>query len=68
MFEVAILRTCSVIGASRLGGRMAELLERAGPKPLPDVQGRPEKLGFWVACVLPLPGEKQQEVGCVLSK
>lgn len=51
-----------VIGASRLGGRVAELLERAGPKPLPDVQGRPEKLGFWVACVLPLPGEKQQEL------
>lgn len=49
---------------------MTELLERAGPKPPGDIQGRAEKLGFWAACVLPLTGEKQQEVRyfvCVLN-
>lgn len=45
---------------------MTELLERAGPKPAGDIQGRAEKLGFWAACVLPLTGEKQQEVSYFL--
>ncbi len=42
---------------------MAELLERAGPKP-PGAGAQPreraEALGFWAGCLLPLgPGEQQ---------
>lgn len=41
---------------------MTEMLERAGPKPPPGCAGRAEKLGYWVACVLPLSTETQQKV------
>mmetsp|Transcript_14889 Transcript_14889/g.44946 ORF Transcript_14889/g.44946 Transcript_14889/m.44946 type:complete len:483 (+) Transcript_14889:291-1739(+) len=51
-----------VIATTRLGGRMTEMLERAGPKPPPGCAGRAEKLGYWVACVLPLSTETQQKV------
>ena len=56
----------SAMSATRLGGRVAELLERAGPKPAgggggSGQQGRHyETLGFWAGCLLPLgPGEQQ---------
>jgi len=58
--------TCCIFGdrvmsATRLGGQVAELLERAGPKPPPNAPRRPEALGFWAGCLLPLrPGEQQQ--------
>lgn len=51
-----------VIAATRLGGRMTEMLDRAGPKPPAGCDGRAEKLGYWVACVLPLSTDAQQEV------
>ena len=41
---------------------MTEMLDRAGPKPPAGCEGRAEKLGFWVACVLPLSTGAQQEV------
>lgn len=49
------------MSASRLGNRVAELLERAGPKPPPNAPRRPEALGFWAGCLLPLgPGDQQR--------
>ncbi len=60
MWAVSVGRR--VIAATRLGGRMTEMLDRAGPKPPTGCDGRAEKLGYWVACVLPLSTDAQQEV------
>ena len=53
------------MGSTRLGGRAAELVERAGPKPPPAPHdARAEALGFWAACLLPMaPAEQQALLG-----
>ena len=49
------------MGATRLGARAAELVERAGPKPPPGPpESRAEALSFWAACLLPMAPAEQQ--------
>lgn len=49
------------MGATRLGARAAELVERAGPKPQPGLpESRAEALSFWAACLLPMAPAEQQ--------